>query len=38
MEVVRAIGLVDEVVSDWSSDEFEMWKRLRYDILFKGND
>jgi glycerol-3-phosphate cytidylyltransferase len=38
MEVVRAIGLVDEVVSDWSSDKFEMWKQLRYDVLFKGDD
>jgi glycerol-3-phosphate cytidylyltransferase len=26
------------VVSDWFSDEFEMWKQLRYDILFKGDD
>jgi glycerol-3-phosphate cytidylyltransferase len=38
MEVVRALGLVDEVVSDWSSDKFEMWKQLRYDVLFKGDD
>jgi len=38
MRVVRAIGLVDEVVSDWSSDKFEMWKQLRYDVLFKGDD
>ena len=38
MDVVRALGLVDEVVSDWSSDKFEMWKQLRYDILFKGDD
>jgi hypothetical protein len=22
----------------WSSDKFEMWNQLRYDILFKGND
>ena len=38
MDVVRALGLVDEVVSDWSSDKFEMWKQLRYDVLFKGDD
>ena len=38
MDVVRALGLVDEVVSDWSSDIFEMWKQLRYDVLFKGDD
>jgi hypothetical protein len=36
---VPRIGLlVDEVVSDWSSDKFEMWKQLRYDILFKADD
>jgi glycerol-3-phosphate cytidylyltransferase len=38
MEVVQAIGLVDQVVSDWSSDKFEMWKQLHYDVLFKGDD
>jgi glycerol-3-phosphate cytidylyltransferase len=38
MDVVRAIGLVDEVVTDWTSDKFEMWKQLRYDVLFKGDD
>jgi glycerol-3-phosphate cytidylyltransferase len=38
MRVVRAVGLVDEVVSDWSSDKFEMWEQLRYDVLFKGDD
>jgi len=38
MEVVRALDLVDEVVSDWSSDKFEMWQQLRYDVLFKGDD
>lgn len=38
MEVVGAIDLVDKVVSDWSSDKFEMWKELQYDVLFKGDD
>lgn len=38
MDVVRAIDLVDEVVADWTSDKFEMWKQLRYDVLFKGDD
>ena len=38
MDVIRALDLVDEVISDWSSDKFEMWKQLRYDVLFKGDD
>ena len=38
MEVVRPLGLVDEVVGDRSSDKFEMWKQLRYDVLFTGDD
>ena len=37
MDVIRALELVDEVVSDWSSDKFEMWQQLRYDVLFKGD-
>lgn len=38
LEVVSAIDLVDEVITDRSSDKFELWRQLRYDILFKGDD
>jgi glycerol-3-phosphate cytidylyltransferase len=38
LEVVSAIDLVDEVITDRSSDKFELWHQLRYDILFKGDD
>lgn len=38
LEVVRAIRLVDEVVVDDSTDKAQMWERLRFDVIFKGDD
>jgi glycerol-3-phosphate cytidylyltransferase len=38
MEIVAAIDCVDEVVTDISSDKVVMWERLRFDVLFKGDD
>lgn len=38
MEIVGALRYVDEVVVDQFSDKFEMWKLLRFDVLFKGDD
>lgn len=38
MEVVRALDLVDEVTTDFSSNKLEVWKRVRFDVLFKGDD
>ncbi len=38
MEIVRNIRLVDEVVADDTVDKFQMWERLRYDVVFKGDD
>jgi glycerol-3-phosphate cytidylyltransferase len=38
MEVVSALAAVDEVVVDDSTDKVQMWERLRFDIIFKGDD
>ncbi len=38
MEVVRHIDLVDKVVIDDSRDKVEMWRRLHFDVIFKGSD
>jgi glycerol-3-phosphate cytidylyltransferase len=38
MEIVRQCDLVDEVVTDFSSNKLEVWARLRFDVLFKGDD
>lgn len=38
IEVLRAIDLVDVVVSDWSPDKFAMWQQLGFDVVFKGDD
>jgi len=38
MEVVSHIDVVDEVVTDFSSNKLEVWDRIRFDVLFKGDD
>ncbi|HEY5822669.1 MAG TPA: adenylyltransferase/cytidyltransferase family protein [Propionibacteriaceae bacterium] len=38
LEVVRQLDVVDEVVTDFSSDKLEVWDRVRFDVLFKGDD
>jgi glycerol-3-phosphate cytidylyltransferase len=37
-EVVSQLDLVDEVVTDFSSNKLEVWRRLGFDVLFKGDD
>jgi glycerol-3-phosphate cytidylyltransferase len=37
-EMVRHLDLVDEVVTDFSSNKLEVWERVRFDVLFKGDD
>ena len=36
--VVAAVGLVDEVVADTSSNKLLAWERVGFDVLFKGDD
>ncbi len=38
MEVLRQLDIVDQVVPDYSSNKVEVWERVRFDILFKGDD
>ena len=38
MRIVRSIQYVDSVVPQESMDKLEMWKKLKYDVLFVGDD
>lgn len=38
MEIVRNIKFVDAVVPQENMDKFKMWERLKYDIMFVGDD
>jgi len=38
MEIVRAIEYVDSVVPQENMDKLEMWKKLKYDVMFVGDD
>ncbi len=38
LEVVHHLDMVDEVVTDFSSRKLEVWERVRFDVLFKGDD
>lgn len=38
LQVVSAISLVDQAVVDDSQDKAEMWQRLGFDVIFKGDD
>ena len=37
-EIVRNIRYVDAVVPQESMDKFEAWKRLKFDLMFVGDD
>ena len=38
VEVIRHLAMVDDVVVDFSSSKLEVWERVRFDVLFKGDD
>lgn len=38
VEIIKSIRCVDRVVPETSIDKLDAWKRLRYDVLFKGSD
>lgn len=38
MEIVRNIKYVDAVVAQESMEKFELWQKLKYDIMFVGDD
>lgn len=37
-EIVGQLDLVDVVVTDYSSNKRKVWERVRFDVLFKGDD
>lgn len=37
-EIVKNIKCVDAVVPQESMDKFEAWKRLKFDVMFVGDD
>jgi len=38
MEIVRNIKFVDSVVPQYNMDKFKMWERLKFDVMFVGDD
>jgi len=38
MEIVRSIRYVDSVIPQAELDKFNMWKKLKFDVLFVGDD
>lgn len=38
MEVLTFLDIVDDVATDFSSNKVAAWERLRFDVLFKGDD
>lgn len=38
IEIVRNISYVDTVVPQESMDKFEAWKKLKFDLMFVGDD
>lgn len=38
MAAVRDVDMVDDVVVDDSTDKAQMWERLHFDVIFKGDD
>lgn len=38
MKIVKAIRYVDEVVPQTSMDKFQAWEKLRFDVMFHGDD
>ncbi len=38
MEIVRAITYVDAVIPQEDMDKFRMWEKLKFDVMFVGDD
>ncbi|NVN97989.1 MAG: adenylyltransferase/cytidyltransferase family protein [Geobacteraceae bacterium] len=38
MEIVRAIKYVDAVIPQETMDKMEMWSKIRFDVMFVGDD
>ncbi len=38
IEIVRSIKYVDAAIAQENMDKFEVWKKLKFDIMFVGDD
>ena len=38
MEIIRSLKYVDAVVPQNDMDKFKMWERLKFDVMFVGDD
>lgn len=38
LAIVESIDLVDEVVIDYGGNKADVWRRVPFDVLFKGDD
>mgnify|MGYP000266917277 CR=1 FL=1 len=38
MEIVRSIEYVDAVIAQENMDKFMLWEKLKYDVMFVGDD
>lgn len=38
LEIVRSIEYVDEAVAETVPDKLDVWRELRFDVFFKGDD
>jgi len=38
IEIVRSVKYVDAVIPQDSMDKFETWKKIRFDVMFVGDD
>jgi len=38
LEIVRSIKYVDAIVAQESMDKFKVWEKLKFDVLFVGDD
>ncbi len=38
MEIVRAVRYVDAVIPQEDMDKFAMWEKLKFDVMFVGDD
>ena len=38
MEIVRSIEYVDAVIAQDDMDKFKLWEKLKYDVMFVGDD
>ncbi len=38
MEIIRSIRYVDSVIAQGDMDKFAMWEKIKFDVLFVGDD